>query len=86
MVSAIADVAYELSTRRREATDYVGALWAAHQGLLAAEENELLHRQVFHAHHAAGDVEALREAAARLARINEASVGEWTWKRRRLSC
>lgn len=71
MVSAIADVAYELSTRRREAADYAGALWAAHQGLLAAEENELLHRQVFLAHHGAGNVAALREAAARLARINE---------------
>ncbi|MFD9517903.1 LysM peptidoglycan-binding domain-containing protein [Streptomyces sp. NPDC059979] len=75
MVSAIADVAYELSTRRREATDYAGALWAAHQGLLAAEENEMLHRQVFLAHHAAGDVDALREAAARLARINEGLGG-----------
>ncbi|MEW1637483.1 LysM peptidoglycan-binding domain-containing protein [Streptomyces sp. NPDC093801] len=75
MVSAIADVAYELSTRRREAGDCAGALWAAHQGLLAAEENELLHRQVFLAHHAAGDVEALREAAARLARINEGLGG-----------
>ncbi|MGW6571886.1 LysM peptidoglycan-binding domain-containing protein [Streptomyces sp. NPDC054945] len=75
MVSAIADVAYELSTRRREAADYAGALWAAHQGLLAAEENELLHRQVFLAYHAAGDVAALREAAARLARINEGLGG-----------
>ncbi|MEU6212751.1 hypothetical protein ABZ891_22950 [Streptomyces sp. NPDC047023] len=75
MASAIADVAYELSTRRREAADYPGALWAAHQGLLAAEENELLHRQVFLAHHAAGDVDALREAAARLARINEGLGG-----------
>ncbi|MCX5078856.1 LysM peptidoglycan-binding domain-containing protein (plasmid) [Streptomyces sp. NBC_00513] len=75
MVSAIADVAYELSTRRREAADYAGALWAAHQGLLAAEENELLHRQVFLAHHGAGDVDALREAAARLARINEGLGG-----------
>ncbi|MEU6212818.1 hypothetical protein ABZ891_23345 [Streptomyces sp. NPDC047023] len=43
---AIADVAYELSTRRRETADYPGALWAAHQGLLADEENEVLHRQV----------------------------------------
>ncbi|MFI8769434.1 LysM peptidoglycan-binding domain-containing protein [Streptomyces sp. NPDC053792] len=75
MVSAIADVAYELSTRRREGADYAGALWAAHQGLHAAEENELLHRQVFLAHHAAGDVDALREAAARLARINEGLGG-----------
>ncbi|MFF4449962.1 LysM peptidoglycan-binding domain-containing protein [Streptomyces sp. NPDC001502] len=71
MVSAVADIAYELSTRRREAGDPPGALWAAHQGLLAAEENELLHRQVFLAHHAAGDFAALREAAARLVRINE---------------
>ncbi|MCY0945646.1 LysM peptidoglycan-binding domain-containing protein [Streptomyces antarcticus] len=75
MVSAIADVAYELSTRRREAADYAGALWAAHQGLLAAEENELLHRQAFLAHHAAGDLDALRQAAARLARINESLGG-----------
>ncbi|MFB7260672.1 hypothetical protein ACFCXH_00685 [Streptomyces nojiriensis] len=75
MVSAVADVAYELSTRRREAADYTGALWAAHQGLIAAEENELLHRQVFLAHHAAGDIDALREAAARLARINEGLGG-----------
>lgn len=75
MVSAIADVAYELSTRRREASDYASALWAAHQGLLACEENELLHRQVFLAHHGAGDVDALREAAARLARINECLGG-----------
>ncbi|MDX3540348.1 hypothetical protein PV721_39810 [Streptomyces sp. MB09-01] len=75
MVSAIADVAYELSTRRREAADYAGALWAAHQGLLAAEENEMLHRQVFLAHHTAGDMDALREAAARLARINEGLGG-----------
>ncbi|MFE0654467.1 LysM peptidoglycan-binding domain-containing protein [Streptomyces sp. NPDC059534] len=75
MVSAIADVAYELSTRRREAADYAGALWAARQGLLAAEENELLHRQIFLAHHAAGDMDALREAAAGLARINESLGG-----------
>ncbi|MFD9672961.1 LysM peptidoglycan-binding domain-containing protein [Streptomyces sp. NPDC059981] len=75
MVSAIADVAYELSTRRREAGDCAGALWAAHQGLLAAEENEMLHRQVFLAYHAAGDVESLRGAAARLARINEGLGG-----------
>ncbi|MFE1556117.1 LysM peptidoglycan-binding domain-containing protein [Streptomyces sp. NPDC058734] len=75
MISAITDVAYELSTRRREAADYAGALWAAHQGLVAAEENELLHRQVFLAHHAAGDVDALREAAGRLARINEGLGG-----------
>ncbi|MFE5827190.1 hypothetical protein ACFQ7B_36300 [Streptomyces erythrochromogenes] len=75
MVSAIADVAYELSTRRREAADYAGALWAAHQGLLAAEENEMLHRQVFLAHHAVGDVEALRAAAERLAKINEGLGG-----------
>ncbi|MFF2305990.1 LysM peptidoglycan-binding domain-containing protein [Streptomyces sp. NPDC058128] len=75
MVSAITDVAYELSTRRREAADYAGALWAANQGLLAAEENELLHRQVFLAHHGAGDVEALRVAAARLTRINDGLGG-----------
>ncbi|MEV7442842.1 bacterial transcriptional activator domain-containing protein [Streptomyces sp. NPDC091204] len=75
MVSAITDVAYELSTRRREAADYAGALWAAHQGLLAAEENEMLHRQVFLAHHEAGDVGSLREAAARLTRINEGLGG-----------
>ncbi|MER8160040.1 LysM peptidoglycan-binding domain-containing protein [Streptomyces sp. NPDC094472] len=71
MVSAIADVAYELSTRRREASDVPGALWAARQGLLAAEENELLHRALFLAHHTAGDIDALRKAAAHLARINE---------------
>ncbi|MFD9078183.1 LysM peptidoglycan-binding domain-containing protein [Streptomyces erythrochromogenes] len=75
MVSAVADVAYELSTRRREAADHTGALWAAHQGLIAAEENELLHRQVFLAHHAAGDMDALRDSAARLARINEGLGG-----------
>ncbi|MFE4205421.1 LysM peptidoglycan-binding domain-containing protein [Streptomyces goshikiensis] len=75
MVSAIADVAYELSTRRREAADYAGALWAAHRGLLAAEENEMLHRQVFLAHHEAGDVDALRAAAARLSKINEGLGG-----------
>jgi hypothetical protein len=71
MVSAIVDVAYELSTRRREADDIPGALWAAGRGLLAAEESKTLHRQIFLAHHAAGDIDALREAAARLARINE---------------
>ncbi|WP_351237529.1 hypothetical protein [Streptomyces sp. NPDC002133] len=31
----------------------------------------MLHRQIFLAHHAAGDTDALRAAAARLARINE---------------
>ncbi|MEU2874167.1 bacterial transcriptional activator domain-containing protein [Streptomyces olivoreticuli] len=71
MTSAIVDVAYELSTRCREAGDHTSALWAAAQGLLAAEENEMLHRAVFLAHHAAGDISALREAAARLARIND---------------
>ncbi|MFD9052995.1 LysM peptidoglycan-binding domain-containing protein [Streptomyces zaomyceticus] len=75
MVSAIADVAYELSTRRREAADYAGALWAARQGLLAAEENELLHRQVFLAHHGAGDMDSLRAAAEGLAKINEGLGG-----------
>ncbi|MCX4826205.1 LysM peptidoglycan-binding domain-containing protein [Streptomyces sp. NBC_01142] len=71
MVSAVVDVAYELSTRRREADDIPGALWAARRGLLAAEESEMLHRQIFLAHHAAGDIDALREAAAQLVRINE---------------
>ncbi|MFF5924340.1 hypothetical protein ACFY8C_39420 [Streptomyces flavochromogenes] len=75
MVSAIVDVAHELSNRRRESADYVSALWAAHQCLLAAEESELLHRQVVLAHHGAGDMEALRAAAARLARINEGLGG-----------
>lgn len=75
MVSAIVDVAYELSTRRRESGDLTGALWAARRGLLAAEESEMLHRQIFLAHHAAGDTDALREAAARLARINEQLLG-----------
>lgn len=75
MVSAVVDIAYELSTRRRETGDISGALWAARRGLLAAEESELLHRQIFLAHHAAGDIEALREAAVRLARINEQLLG-----------
>ncbi|MFE2693728.1 LysM peptidoglycan-binding domain-containing protein [Streptomyces mirabilis] len=74
MVSAIVDVAYELSTRRREARDMPGALWAARQGLLAVEESETLHRALFLAHHAAGDTEALRDAAARLRKIND-SIG-----------
>lgn len=71
MVSAITHVAYELSTRRRESGDVPGALWAARQGLLAAEENEMLHRQIFLAHHATGDIDALRNAATTLAKINE---------------
>ncbi|WP_328335740.1 MULTISPECIES: LysM peptidoglycan-binding domain-containing protein [unclassified Streptomyces] len=71
MISAIAHVAYELSTRLREAGDIPGALLAARQGLLACEENETLHRQIFLAHHAAGDDEALRKAAANLMKINE---------------
>ncbi|MEU7205403.1 LysM peptidoglycan-binding domain-containing protein [Streptomyces sp. NPDC045470] len=75
MVSAIVDVAYELATRCRENDDVAGALWAARRGLLAAEESELLHRQLFLAHHAVGDIDALREAAARLARINEQLLG-----------
>ncbi|NUK28213.1 bacterial transcriptional activator domain-containing protein [Streptomyces lunaelactis] len=75
MVSSVVDGAYELSTRRREADDIPGALWAARRGLLAAEESEMLHRQIFLAHHAAGDIDALREAAARLARINEQLLG-----------
>ncbi|EPH45318.1 hypothetical protein STRAU_1583 [Streptomyces aurantiacus JA 4570] len=75
MVSAIVDVAYELSSRRREAGDIPAALWAAHRGMLAAEESEILHRQVFLAHHAADDLDALRDAAARLARINEQLLG-----------
>ncbi|MER6499208.1 hypothetical protein ABT218_07390 [Streptomyces sp. NPDC001455] len=75
MISAIVDVAYELSTRCREANDIPGALWAAQRGLLAAEESEMLHRQIFLAHHTAGDIAALREAAARLAHINEQLLG-----------
>ncbi|WP_334666478.1 bacterial transcriptional activator domain-containing protein [Streptomyces cyaneofuscatus] len=75
MVSAIVDTAHELSERCREAGDISGALWAARRGLLAAEESEVLHRQVFLAHHAAGDIDALREAAARLTRINEELMG-----------
>ncbi|MEU4498909.1 LysM peptidoglycan-binding domain-containing protein [Streptomyces sp. NPDC023998] len=75
MVSSVVDVAFELSTRRREADDIPGALWAARRGLLAAEESEMLHRQIFLAHHAVGDIDALREAAARLARINEQLLG-----------
>ncbi|MFJ8406172.1 LysM peptidoglycan-binding domain-containing protein [Streptomyces microflavus] len=75
MVSAIVDTAHELSERCREAGDITGALWAARRGLLAAEESEVLHRQVFLAHHAADDIDALREAAARLTRINEELMG-----------
>lgn len=75
MVSAIVDVAYELSTRRREADDISGALWAAKRGLLAAEESEMLHRQLFLAHHAADDIDALRQAADHLSRINEELLG-----------
>ncbi|MGW4221770.1 LysM peptidoglycan-binding domain-containing protein [Streptomyces bacillaris] len=75
MVSAIVDTAHELSERCRRADDIPSALWAARRGLLAAEENEMLHRQVFLAHHAAGDINALREAAARLTHINEHLLG-----------
>ncbi|MEV6726214.1 hypothetical protein AB0M94_35395 [Streptomyces xanthochromogenes] len=71
MISAIGHAAAELSTRCREAGDIPGALWAARRGLLAAADNELLHRQIFLAHHAAGDIDALRQAAANLAKINE---------------
>ncbi|MFI6689030.1 hypothetical protein [Streptomyces sp. NPDC050485] len=71
MISAIGHAAAELSTRCREAGDITGALWAARRGLLAAADNELLHRQIFLAHHAAGDIDALRQAAATLAKINE---------------
>jgi signal recognition particle subunit SEC65 len=74
MISAITDVAIELSTRRREARDPRGALWAAQQGLLAVEDSETLYRTVFLAHHAAGDIDALRSAAERLRRIND-SIG-----------
>ncbi|MEU0389223.1 LysM peptidoglycan-binding domain-containing protein [Streptomyces chartreusis] len=74
MVSAITDVASELSTRRREARDPRGALWAAQQGLLAVEDSETLYRALFLAHHAVGDIDALRESAARLRRIND-SIG-----------
>ncbi|MEW1913828.1 LysM peptidoglycan-binding domain-containing protein [Kitasatospora sp. NPDC085895] len=70
MVSEITHAAHELSTRRLQARDIPGALWAAQRGLLAAEENELLHRCLFRAHHAAGDTQALRACAARLAAIN----------------
>lgn len=74
MVSAITDVATELSTRRREAGDTQSALWAARQGLAAIEESETLFRALFLALHAAGDIDALRQAAARLRRIND-SIG-----------
>ncbi|MDX2763957.1 AfsR/SARP family transcriptional regulator [Streptomyces europaeiscabiei] len=74
MVSAITDVASELSTRRREARDPRGALWAAQQGLLAVEDSETLYRALFLAHHAVGDIDALRGAAERLRRIND-SIG-----------
>ncbi|MFC7830910.1 hypothetical protein [Streptomyces sp. NPDC057375] len=74
MISAITDVAVELSTRRREARDPRGALWAAHQGLLAVEDSETLYRAVFLAHHAVGDIDALRSAAERLRAIND-SIG-----------
>ncbi|WP_336054024.1 LysM peptidoglycan-binding domain-containing protein [Streptomyces sp. CA2R101] len=76
MCEAIVDVALELSDRLREAGDTTGALWAANCGLLAAEESEPLHRAVFRAHHKAGDTTALREAAARLVRINDELGGE----------
>ncbi|MFE4258248.1 LysM peptidoglycan-binding domain-containing protein [Streptomyces sp. NPDC056883] len=76
MISTITDVAHELSTRRREAGDTATALWAARQGLLACEENEVLHRCLFLAHHTAGDLGALRDAAARLAHINEQLGGD----------
>ncbi|MEV4616931.1 LysM peptidoglycan-binding domain-containing protein [Kitasatospora sp. NPDC049258] len=70
MVSEITRAAHELSTRRLDAGDTTGSLWAARQGLLAGEENEVLHRCLFRAHHAAGDIDALRSSAAVLARIN----------------
>ncbi|MFJ3310925.1 LysM peptidoglycan-binding domain-containing protein [Streptomyces sp. NPDC086549] len=74
MVSAITDVASELSTRRREAGDVQGALCAARQGMLSVEDSEILYRALFLAHHAAGDIDAVREAAARLRQIND-SIG-----------
>ncbi|GAB2711502.1 LysM peptidoglycan-binding domain-containing protein [Kitasatospora kifunensis] len=70
MLSEITHAAHELSTRCLETGDIPGALWAARRGLLAAEENETLHRMIFRAHHAAGDLEALRASAAHLAKIN----------------
>jgi hypothetical protein len=42
-------------------------------------------RQVFLAHHAVGDIDALRAAAARLARINEQLGAASTWKHRPLN-
>ncbi|MDH6122714.1 nucleoid-associated protein YgaU [Kitasatospora sp. GAS204A] len=70
MVSEITHTAHELSTRCLETGDITGALWAARRGLLAAEENEILHRCLFRAHHAAGDLDALQASAAALTRIN----------------
>lgn len=75
MLAAIVDTAHHLSTRRREAGDTSGALWAAHRGLLADDSNEILHRAIFRAHHQAGDIAALRDAAHRLRTINDGIDG-----------
>ncbi|WP_327071864.1 LysM peptidoglycan-binding domain-containing protein [Kitasatospora sp. NBC_01302] len=71
MISEITHAAHELATRCLETGDIPGTLWAARRGLLAGEDNEILHRMVFRAHHAAGDTDALHTAIAHLRQVNE---------------
>ncbi|MFF8848324.1 hypothetical protein ACF08N_37730 [Streptomyces sp. NPDC015127] len=75
MVFAIVDVLYELSERCAKPKTSPAPCGPARRGVLAAEQSEMLYRQLFLAHSAAGDIDALREAAVRLTCINEHLLG-----------
>lgn len=96
MVSAIADVAYELSTRRREAADYAGG--AARPPTTPARSGprtrafSLARRTNSSTGRSSWPTTALETwtPSAKPPRgwpvSTKASAGEWTWKRRRPSC
>lgn len=71
MISTIVDASQLLAERYLIAGNTRGALWAATKGLEAAPEAEQLYRQLFQAHHATGDLDALRRAAQKLDALNE---------------
>lgn len=66
MIAVIVDTAAALAERYLDVGDPRGALWAATKGLETASEAEQLHRIVFRAHHALGDMDGLERAARRL--------------------
>lgn len=69
MISAVVDVAHELTVRRMAAGDYRAAATAAGKGLTCDVQSELLYRDLFTIYSETGDRAGLERTAQQLNRI-----------------